>query len=90
VTTEAVPRRRITSLGVPFRLLGVLVSGAIAAFESADASRRLPRRTAPAVLAAGVAERASRRLPAPDGPAGARSRWTTFAEVARRAAGGVR
>ncbi|MGH3762871.1 permease [Actinophytocola sp.] len=41
---------------LPFLVLGVLVSGAIAAFVSADLLRRvLPRRTALAVPAAGVA-----------------------------------
>jgi uncharacterized membrane protein YraQ (UPF0718 family) len=95
MTTEAAPRRRITSLEIlcvvlllalvgqdwladaldvpavrtgatvfvavcvqalPFLVLGVLVSGAIAAFVSADALRRvLPRRAALAVPVAGVA-----------------------------------
>ncbi|HWM87651.1 MAG TPA: permease, partial [Kofleriaceae bacterium] len=95
MTTEAVRRRRITSLEVlclvlvlalvgqgwlasvldvpairtgatvfvavcvqalPFLVIGVLVSGAIAAFVSADALRRvLPRRAALAVPVAGVA-----------------------------------
>lgn len=95
MTTEAAPRRRITSLEVlcvvlvvalvgqgwlagvldvpviqtgatvfvavcvqalPFLVIGVLVSGAIAAFVSAGALRRvLPRRAALAVPAAGVA-----------------------------------
>jgi uncharacterized membrane protein YraQ (UPF0718 family) len=95
MTTEAPPRRRVTSLEIlcvvlvlalvgqnwiaqaldvkavrtgatvfvavcvqalPFLVLGVLVSGAIAAFVSADALRRvLPRRAALAVPVAGLA-----------------------------------
>ena len=95
MTTEALPRRWITSLellgallvlalfgqgwlssaldfpavrtgatvfvavcvqALPFLLLGVLVSGAIAAFVSADSLRRvLPRQTALAVPVAGIA-----------------------------------